>query len=332
METSDKFPMNCTDYVNQTVESASSFRSLVVFQLLFQCLMCALSSILAYAHFYYHNRALNLAEKTVVTYCSMYLIQSVNAQIWIHWTPIFIKLISGPTTILVAHLIEILFSTNGCALCGLGAAISISKIVIVTHFDRIYNLNPKLLGNCLGILVYLIAFGITVTVNLADLISGQIHSNFVASLSSQPSPPPQITPGGINVIFWLLLYIFSAIIAKIYIYIGLKKRLKSMAVRVGEASPVFNENGLPVKKLLFSCLILAVLVFYTLLLEFGFLNSETKVVPHSELASSLVLNLILFYLVSSSKLLEYFQRKVSTYYPLNTIKSTRVRPAATSIN
>ncbi len=71
--------------------------------------------------------------------------------------------------------------------------------------------------------------------NFSHIRSGRILSSIVAKLSNQPNPQSQLTPGGIIVLIWLLMWALSSILVKLYIHFALKRRPQSMAIQVGLA-------------------------------------------------------------------------------------------------
>ncbi len=97
------------------------------------------------------------------------------------------------------------------------------------------NQDPYQLGRVILSLIYLFIFGMVFTANWSHIRSGRILSTIVAKLSNQPNPQSQLTPGGIIVLIWLLMWALSSILAKLYIHFSLKRRPQSMAIQVGLA-------------------------------------------------------------------------------------------------
>jgi hypothetical protein len=97
------------------------------------------------------------------------------------------------------------------------------------------NQDPYQLGRVILSLIYLFTFGMNFMANLSHIRSGRILSSIVAKLSNQPNPQSQLTPGGIIVLMWLLMWALSSILAKVYIHFSLKRRPQSMAIQVGLA-------------------------------------------------------------------------------------------------
>jgi len=136
---------------NQTAENfttsenhaGENMRSVLVKQLLFLYLMCLISSLLAFIRHSYHTTEIPLIRQTAVSVCSTYLILMICLEVWIHSIPIFIRLTFGPISILVAQLIELLLNGTGGAICVMGTAIALLKILTVSHFDWMYNQDPQ---------------------------------------------------------------------------------------------------------------------------------------------------------------------------------------------
>jgi hypothetical protein len=97
------------------------------------------------------------------------------------------------------------------------------------------NQDPYQLGRVILSLIYLFTFGMNFAANWSHIRSGEILSSIVAKLSNHPNPQSQLTPGGIIVLIWLLMWALSSILAKLYIHFALKRRPQSMAIQVGLA-------------------------------------------------------------------------------------------------
>jgi hypothetical protein len=94
------------------------------------------------------------------------------------------------------------------------------------------NQDPYQLGRVILGLIYLFTFGMNFMANWSHIRSGRILSSIVAKLTNQPNPQSQLTPGGIIVLIWLLMWALSSILAKLYIHFALKRRPQSMAIQV----------------------------------------------------------------------------------------------------
>jgi hypothetical protein len=169
---------------NSSTTIDNSMNNHGIAQLLFLCLMAVISNVLSWLHYSY-TKTIPLAKKNVLTQISTYFVISISNHASFHCVPYLISFIFSHVSILTAQLMEIILTMNGCVMCGLGALTSLLKVLIVTHFDLCYNQDPDQLSRRSVGTVYLLAAGLSLSVNWPDVAAGQIRSSFVAGLTNR---------------------------------------------------------------------------------------------------------------------------------------------------
>jgi p-aminobenzoyl-glutamate transporter AbgT len=106
-----------------------------------------------------------------------------------------------------------------------------------------------------------------------------------------------------------MIYVATTLTAKICISQVLKKKSRSsLAIKTAEKSQQ-REHGLPMRKLVLAVAIFAVIIVVRVLDGFQFVDSKSRKISLSALTSSVVMNCILFYFVSSPKIVKYLKRR-----------------------
>jgi hypothetical protein len=297
-------------------------------QLLFLCLMAVISNILSWLHNSY-NKTIPLAKKNVLTQISTYFVSSISNNASIHCAPFIISFIFGPVSSLMALLIEIILTASGCVMYGLGTLTALMKVLMVTHFDWCYSQDPEELSRKSVGTVYVLAISLSLSVNWPDVAAGRIRSTLAASLSNQPEPDnqsSQLTPGLILSLVWIIIYLLSTLAAKIVIAHVLRKRCRcSSAIKIAERSENYaRENGLPMRALVLAVTIIAVILAVRLLDGLQFVDSKSKTISSSSMASSVIVNCILCYFVSSPKIVKYIKR--SMFARMFSARPSRIEP------
>jgi hypothetical protein len=95
-------------------------------------------------------------HRSIIIVLFTYNIELINITNFCIACPLMFVIVAWPLNFYIAQLSSVAGLSLGCLLCELAAAISLFKILLVTHFSIIFHLDP----DQLGLAVLLVAAGL----------------------------------------------------------------------------------------------------------------------------------------------------------------------------
>ena len=222
----------------------------------------------------------------------------------------------------LAQVLACLQAALGCTIAQLFLAISINKLLLVTHFSWIFCWDPSQLARIITLITMIVAFLPCTAVCIYQTTQNHIMGNMAAYLSGRTFQTTQ----GINVLTaYLMLSALMAfcmvIFTLLYIPHYLEKQKKSQAIQTGEANVI--KKGVNLKRILLGLLgVMLHLVVAGVGHATGFYNN----LPINAFSSTISLNLMLFYFILDDKVLKCIKRKLRKKYPFLRIMKISPKP------
>jgi len=210
----------------------------------------------------------------------------------------------------------------GCTIAQLFLAISVNKLLLVTHFSWIFCWDPSQLGRIIISIAMIVAFLPCTAACIYQTTQNHIMGNMAAYLSGRTFQTTQ----GINVLtaylmLWALLAFCMLIFTLLYIPHYLEKQRLSQAIQAGEANVI--KKGVNLKRILIGSL---GIMFHLVLAGVGHATGFYNNLPITALSSTTSLNLMLVYFILDDKVLKFMKRKLRKKYPVLRIMKISPQP------
>lgn len=263
------------------------------------------------------------AEKSVLTVLFSINIELINIlSTEISLTALFTGTISY-LNFFVALSLNCIATTLGCVICEFFIAISIMKILLVTHFEWIFPFDPCKVGKIILIIAVVVAVLPCVAVTTYESQQQHVTTQTVAYLSGmiycyQGLPFLQRILG-----IWILLTIFTVVSTLLYLNRHLKQRRISQAIQAGESNVPGKDVNL--KKILL--VTIGVLCHVTIAVINNFLD-QNKSLPIVFFSSTISLNMALIYFIAEDNVWRFVKKKLPQRLLkcVALIKTTKISP------
>lgn len=186
-------------------------------------------------------------------------------------------------------------------------AISLFKILLVTHFYLIFPYEPSKLANCVLMIAAALAFIPSIVIFTYQTANGQMVSNSLPFLTKLDNYLPGIPYFTFYLSLWLVLAITMMLIALFYIPHFLKENLSSHSIEMAEANCVRRQVS--IKRLFLGFIGTLPTVVVALV---GNNNSLTKEFPNQIYVATLSMNMVLMYFFLEKPVIIFFKRKCTS--------------------
>ena len=132
-----------------------------------------------------------------------------------------------PINFIVAQILVNFILSIACLFCELAVAMTLFKILLVTHFDLIFPCDPDQLGLCVLAIAAAMAFLPSAVICTYQTYHGQMSANSVAYLTKNVNNSNAALYMILYIIFWTVLGILVIIIALQYIPDYVKKTIST---------------------------------------------------------------------------------------------------------
>jgi hypothetical protein len=246
----------------------------------------------------------NLSILTVLFKINIELINITNATLC---CPVMFVLVAVPVTFVIAQIIACCTLALGSLLCELAFAISLFKVLLVTHFSLIFSLEPRKLGTCVLLVAASLAFLPSAGLCVYQTFKGQSLSHGLSLLTTSTGYHEGAPYLSLYLTFWTLVAISMMIFALVYIPYYLKQQHNSNAIQIAEAGRV--RKPVSIKRIMLGFLGFTAVVVWGLIISIdGQDNRNAKLLP--VYTGTLSLNLMLSYFVTEKEVLLFIKEKL----------------------
>jgi hypothetical protein len=203
-------------------------------------------------------RNLPPAYRSILIVLVSYSIEVLNIIIGIFSVSMIFVNSIVPLNFMVAQFVVCFMYAFVCLFIHLILATSISKILLVTHFNKIFPMDPELIGSRILRIGLLLSFIPSVIYCSYQTYQEQMMISFVAYLtnSKEVSTPP-VPHMAIYIVFWIILCILSMLVAVFGIPYYIQHYLSSTTLQVAEAQSILRKE-INLKRILLSMVWLAI--------------------------------------------------------------------------
>ena len=216
-----------------------------------------------------------------------------------------------PINFILAQLLATFILGLVCLFCELAVAMTLFKILLVTHFDLIFPSDPDQLGHCVLAIAAAMAFLPSAVICIYQTYHGQMISNSVAYLTKNANYSNGIPYMIIYIIFWTVLGIVVMIIALLYIPYYVKKYLNSNAVQIAETGHMRKQVS--IGRVLLGFLGLSLCLAVNVIIHRYSLGNRF---PLQLYFSVIGLNMMLTYFVLEQEVVMFIKKKILSNIPL----------------
>jgi hypothetical protein len=277
-------------------------------------------------------RRLLLQHPNIVTILFNYFVEAAHAAgLLICLSTIYVLTI-GPMSFFLAQSNIVIGSCLVDVMFLMGGSISLFKILLVTHFDLVFDQDPEQLGQ-LVLGFSLLAICIPHVLNgVYQSVSGVTVAPIVSFLMGKPPVyAGASSPMIIFEIFWFALSILLLIVAKLYIPYHLNRH-QTLAVQAGERKDE-REKKIPMAAVIFGCLLAPFVVIVNVVNQSqGFVGQLP--VEAAPVMASLIIWLMLTVLALNKKVRGFIKEeiiaeshKARQALHVGCVKSSRISPA-----
>jgi hypothetical protein len=180
---------------------------------------------------------------------------------------------------IIAQILVALGLALICLFCELLFAISVFKILIVTHFNIIFPADPDQLGSCIFAIGSALAVLPSAVLCSYQTYHGQMMNSLVAYLTKLVDNSAQgVAPLILYIAFWVALCLISMLIAMLYIPYYIEHHINSNAIQIAEEKNC-GRKQISLKRIMIS--IVWVTVALTTTLVTHHYGLATRYQPHS---------------------------------------------------
>ena len=216
-----------------------------------------------------------------------------------------------PLGFILAQIVICFEYALGSLLCELAAAISLLKILLVTHFSTIFPYDP----NVLGFYVFLFAAVLAFLPSAGICAYQTYHGQTISKLSVYLTKSIKYHPGSPYIVFYIILWTVISLtmmcFALFYIPHYIQKYLNSDSIQVAEAGLIRKQVN--IKKILSGFLVLFLALVVHVVSD---RNNIYEDVLHQIYASIISLNLMLTFFVLDKDVIIFINSKVLLRIPL----------------
>jgi hypothetical protein len=193
----------------------------------------------------------------------------------------------------------------GCIICELFFAISVTKILLVTHFHWIFPVDPSQLGGVIILIAVIVAFLPCAAVCTYETLEGSLVTNSAGYLAGVTYCHHGMSFLHKLLMFWMLLAFFTLLLTLLYIPHHLEHQGISQAIQAGECNA-------PKKEINLKRIVLGFfgLIFHLIVAVLGNYTGMYKGFPLNAYSSTTSLNLMLIYFVLDKNVLKCIRKEV----------------------
>ena len=238
-------------------------------------------------------------------------IELINATTAAICCSIIFVIAAFPLSFILAQMVVWTALSLGCLMCELAVAISLSKILLVTHFSAIFRHDPEKLGLYVFIMAAALAFVPTLGICAYQTYQGQLVSKGLAYLTKYLTTNIGFPYLMFYIIFWTALSIIMLLISLLYIPYYIRKNLNSNSIQVAEAG--HERKQVSIKRILFGFVGSAVPIAAAVIVE---MHSISTRFPPQIYGAVINVNLMLTYFILEKEVLFFIKRKVLARIPV----------------
>jgi len=254
-------------------------------------------------------RKMPLMETSGITVLFSFNIELINILNHVISIPIMFVVAFSHFNFVIAQIIVCLHFALACILAVIFLAITIYKLLLVTHFSWIFSLDPIKLGKIIKVIAIAVGIIPCAAITLYQTVKGQM-GNMAAYLAGINYISQGINILLVYLIFWTLLGFFTLIFTLIYIPHYLKRQRTSQSIQTGEADVPKKEVNLKRISLgLFGAL------FHLLMSGVGNYTGFYQNLPLNAYSSTTTLNFMLGYFALDDRMFTYIKRKLVKRLP-----------------
>jgi hypothetical protein len=254
---------------------------------------------------FHPTRSVPVAQKTVLSF-----LFSVNIEV--------INLITTQASLLVLFSVTVsrfnffiaqgfmcIAVALGCVVCEFFIAISVTKLLLVTHFSRIFPFDPSRLGSVITIIAIVLAFLPCTAVGIYEAMHGDVIFQPVAYLTGLT-----ICYQGMPILhriltFWIVLALCTLVLTLLCISHKLKQQGLSQAIKAGERNVPRNEINL--KKILVG---FCAFIFHISVVVLRNFTISFQDLPVNFFSAATSLNLMLFYFILEDNVWKFLKIRI----------------------
>jgi hypothetical protein len=259
----------------------------------------------------YPGRTVPFVQKTVITVLVSINIELINFMVTYISSLLLFAVAVSNLNFVIAQIFVCSGITVGCVICELFAAISISKLLLVTKFPYIFSRDPDHLGIVIMSTAVILAILPGAVACIYETLEGRLLIRPVAYLIGVNYLHQGTSYLFKILMFWVLLALCTLVITIFYIPHHLKQQgISQAAIQAGESNALKKEVNL---KRIF------VGVFGLLLhLTLTILDSNTglyKDIPINFYTSTTGLNLVLVFFLLNDNVWKFIKKETQKKFP-----------------
>ena len=268
-------------------------------------------------------------SRSILTVLFTINIELINIAIVCICCPVLLVKSGGFTlSFLVAQVLVAFSQALLCLICELALALSLFKILLVTHFGLVFAHDPDQLGHRVLIVAASLAFLPSAAICAYQTYHSQMVSNAVASVLKSTDYANGVPYMVVYIIFWIVLGGSMMIFALTYIPFYIRHHLNSNAVRIAE---IGQERKQPsILRILLGITGISVTMAVTVIIHHYNLSSRF---PPQLFVLVFSLNLMLTYFVLEPEVITFIQNKFMSSSSLlrDVARRRTVRPTVENV-
>jgi len=268
-------------------------------------------------------RSLPAKQKSVLTVIFFFNIELVNIIIAIISSLFMLIEASSKFHFLIGQAVGCLLYGLGCVVCQLFLAISLSKILFVTHFTWMFSRNQSKFGYIIIGIAMVVAVLPCGIVSMYNTVQGQLSGNFVAIITGLPYQTKKLSFQEAYFVLWALLAACMLVLALNFIPYYLMKHRSPLTIRAAEANK--PKKGVNLTRILVG--LLGVMLHVCFIIA-AIYKGSNRMTPYSSITS---LNIMLVVFVLDTNVLAFIQIKILKRLPFLNRFFSKVSPVPYSV-
>ena len=262
-----------------------------------------------------------------------YIMQILNGLTSLLCLPFMFVLLVAPLPPPLAHAVVTLLWATASVSSQLSIALILLKVLLVTHFEWVFALNPETVGRRLFRLAALVGLLPSFGMYLAEGLNGSGAATGLAFLTARPRVDARVPAVILCALAWFCLYAVTLIFSMIFVPIYSQRMLlRSAALRAGELQPEEWRAFASLKQLAIGGLLFATVLAMTLYSNYVSSGDPTDhaqaLPPPQVLFAPLLLNLTLLYCLTDHNVVAFIRRVVHKHRQLQWLRQSRPEVAS----